>query len=1100
MIRGAQLRRFLAGLLALWGWAIVLCAGQALAQSVTDIPAVFTAVDLTGTGTPVAAQRQNLAIEVPGETEGAPRVVLELRARGPGPEYSWTIFNIRNASPTERKFVLVVDDQRFAASGLFSLRPFGGRPDGVVLSSGQDTLERAIAQSGVAATFRIRPMANVTFALEGGSPGQSVQIFAQTGYSAHETMLSFINGAVIAVSLLLAFGMLALYGIRSHGAFIAAALFATSCAGFMALESGYLVRLLPKLPVSGMPLDMLRAIVEAFMLFTLSLCVVAFNAIRQRGMLAAVSVVTIVLVTLGNMVYATVDPWKATLIARLGFAMMAFAGLLTGLIVRASGVGVVRQGFVLWAAIASWTVIAGFFALGSEARSTQHIILVGGLALVLVLMAFTLVSFAFTQGFLAKPLLTDSSRRSLALAGAEHFVWDWRPNDDRLDIGTDLAAALGYDTAGWLKSPAASFRAVLHPEDEPVYQSLLANRSLEPGRTHEIEVRLRDASGAYRWFALRVRALAGANRRVDRIIGTLTDITRTKVVEDRLITDAVHDPVTGLPSRAIFADRLAREIEKPLARPARVLLVALERFKTLNDGLGHDLGDQLLMIAGQRIADCLHGDETAARLTGSQFAVMHVETIDGRDAMQLADDIRRSIAAPVPLGERSVFLSAVIGMSRASSEGHSADDLQAQAASALHEAQKQGKAGVREFEEGLEDERSARVDLEQELRRAISEGEIEVMYQPIVSLETREVAGLEALTRWNHPTQGRLPPAKFLNLAEQAGLMPDITAVVMAESLRQMGIWQRVLTRERPVYMAINLSAEELNDFAFVDHLRSLIAREGVRPNTVKIEITESVAMRYPDRARQFLQRLQALGVGVACDDFGTGFSSLASLRDLPFDTLKIDRSFLVAEAMEGRGGVILDTVVALAHGLGMLVVAEGIENEAQASRLLALGCDLGQGYHFAEPLPPREVEALLTVLPRVHAPLPDEMAQDGRSANFQPPGPVPGYAPLAPRPQRLEQEMFEPPSTDEGMFEDTDADAFDEFSAPEEMLQDDFGDEPEDEPEELPSIFAMPPSQPSSRSTERREGTAPPKPRTRVKPKPKKKIRSGGKPKKKRR
>ncbi len=1084
MIRGALTVRILLGLVAPYLALLCLALAQpVLAQEVIEIPANFSSVDLTGRSTPIAAQRQNLAIEVPGDTEGS-RVVLELRARGPGPDYTWSIFNIRNSSPSERKLVLVVDDQRFAASGLFKLKSFAERPYGVVLSSGQDTLERTLAQSGVAATFRIKPMASVTLALEGGSPGQSVQILTQQDFTAREAMLSFINGGVIAIALLLAFAMLALYGIRAHAAFVAGSLFALAAAGFMALESGQLVKLLPRLPIAGMPLDMLRAVIESLFLLALASCLVAFSALRQRGILAALSVVAILAVAAANVGYATVDPLKATVSARFGFALLSLFGLLLGFLVRKSDYGTVRQSLLLWAALASWAVVAGVFAAHSTSNSTQHIALMVGLALVLALMSFTLVSFAFSQGFLAKPLLTDSSRRSLALAGAEHFVWDWQPYADRLDISTDLAVALGYDTASWQKASAIAFRSIMHPDDVPIYQTLLDEREIEAGGFHELELRLKEASGNYRWFALRVRALPGPNRRTARCIGTLTDITRNKVTEDRLITDAVHDPVTGLPSRAIFADRLSREIEKPLAVPVRVLLIALERFKTLNDGLGHDLGDQLLMVAGQRIADCLIGDETAARITGSQFAVMHLETIDNRHALQLAEDIRRAVSAPVPLGERNVYLSAVIGISRASADGFSAEDLQAQAAAALHDAQKEGKAGVRVYEEGLQDERSARVDLEQELRHAIDNGEIEVLYQPIVSLELRQVVGLEALTRWRHPVQGLLPPSKFLGLAEQAGLMPVLTMAVMSAALRQMGIWQRVLTRERPIYVAINLSADELNELAFVDRLRALIVREGVRANTVKIEITESMAMRYPDRARQFLQRLQALGVGVACDDFGTGFSSLASLRDLPFDTLKIDRSFLVAEAMEGRGGVILDTVVTLAHGLGMLVVAEGIENEAQASRLLALGCDLGQGYHFSEPLEPRQVEKLLVVLPRTHAPLPHEFRTADYSGEEEDPyaqSPQAGSAPMAPRSQRaVEEELFEQLPPDETMFE---AEA---------------EPEPESEPEELPSIFGMPTPRPATRTPPRTTAkAAKTKPATKAKlkkkPPPRKKPRKSG-------
>jgi len=1044
MIRGASTLRQWTGVLAVC-LCVFVCAcfvsvSHAGAQQVIDIPATFTERDLTGAGAPIAAQRQNLAIEVPGDLEGT-RTVLELRGRGAGPTYNWTVFSIRNAAPTERKFVLVVDEQRFAASGVLDPLPFGVWPANIALSSGRETLERAASQTGVTATFVVKPMANVTFALEGGSPGQSVQLMTPQAFANHESWLSFANGAAIAIAILLACGLFGLYGIRSHSAFVAAGVFSLVSAGFMALDSGYLVRLLPRLPIAGMPFDMLRALTEGLMTLALVLCVVSFNAIRQRGVVAALAVTVMILVAVGNLGFGLFDPIRATVAARLGFALLAVAGLVMAFLARTSGTGIGKYNLLSWFAILGWTVMATIFATSATANSMQHVALLFGLALVLSLITFMLASFALSQGYLTRNLMTDSSRRSLALAGAEHFVWDWRPFDDVLDISPDLAENLGYDKATWMKAPQASLRAVLHPDDEPLYQALLANRTLEPGRFHEIELRLREAMGEYRWFALRVRPLPGANRRADRVIGTLTDITRNKVVEDRLITDAVHDPVTGLPSRVVFADRLAREIEKPLAQPVRVLLVALERFKTLNEGLGHDLGDQLLLIAGRRIADCLSDDDAAARLTGSQFAVMHVEKIDGRDAMTLAEDIRRAIAQPVTLGERNIFLSAAIGISRPSTDGYNAETLQAQAASALHESQKQGKASIREFEAGIEDERPARLDLEHDLRRALDTGEIEVLYQPIVSLESREVAGLEALVRWNHPGKGQLLPAKFLSLAEQAGLMPEITAKVMADSLRQMGIWQRTLTRERPVYVAINLSAEELTDLGFVDRLRAAIAREGVRPNTVKVEITESVAVRYPERARVFLQRLQALGVGVACDDFGTGFSSLSSLRDLPFDTLKIDRSFLVAEAMEGRGGVILDTVVSLAHGLGMLVVAEGIETEAQASRLLAMGCDLGQGFHFSEALRARDVEALLSVLPRVHATF--RNGYDGEEND-----PVPGHARLAPRPARAEEELFEAPVPDDTMFEgssDDDADTFEE------------ADDPEVEPEELPSIFALP-------------------------------------------
>jgi diguanylate cyclase (GGDEF)-like protein len=1009
---------------------LLLLHVSARAQTIIDLPIRFSTIDLAGTGIPQSAQRANVSLVVPGDTPGT-KVRFELAGVGPGPTWNWMIYTIRNASPQQRNLVIQVGDQRFSASGILWPKHFWRIPDGIALSASQESLSRVPSQTGVALAFKMKPLSTLTIAVEGNNLAHAVAIHEPAAFLARESALTFLRGGVLAVSLLMCFGMLALFGIRPHTALLAGGFFAGAACVFMSLEGGYLVTLLPYLNVTELPFDTLRALVESTLVFALAVCLVSFNALLQRGSGAMLGVFALLALLAGNIGFAAINPIVTTTLARLGFASLAAFGLVLGFTLRNAGEGVVRQGYLAWGAIASWTIMAAFFAAARSASHLHHMALLLGLALVLAVMTFTLVSFAFSQGFLAKPLLTDSSRRSLALAGAEHYVWDWQPQTDRLDVGPELAATLGYAPKSWQASPSAAFRAVLHPEDEPVYRALLDPHNLQSGRFLEMDMRLKEATGDYRWFALRARALHGDTRRAVRCIGTLTDITRTKGVEDKLMTDAVHDPVTGLPSRVIFQDRLQREVEQTLARPVRVMLIAIERFKTLNDGLGHDLGDQLLLVAGRRISDLLLPDETASRISGSQFAVMFVEAIDGRNATTLAEDIRKSISAPVQLGERNVYLSVSIGLSRASSEGFGVDALQEQAAAALHNAQQEDKAGISVYEEGLRDDRSAHLDLEDELRRAIDNNEIEVLYQPIVSLESHAIAGMEALARWRHPEKGLLPPAKFIGLAEHAGLLPAITAIVMGEAIRQMGIWQRVLTRERPIFVAINLSADELNDLSFIDRLRSLIAREGVRPNTIKIEITESVAMRYPDRARQFVQRLQALGVGVACDDFGTGFSSLASLRDLPFDTLKIDRSFLVAEAMEGRGGVIIDTVVNLAHGLGMLVVAEGIETEAQSSRLLAVGCDLGQGYHFSPPLPSRELEKLLVVLPQT-APIGSaEFPAEPYLEYEQPVAPQVGAAPRAPQSQlQFEHEVFEPPPVDDTMFE------------------------PEPEPEELPSIF----------------------------------------------
>ena len=320
--------------------------------------------------------------------------------------------------------------------------------------------------------------------------------------------------------------------------------------------------------------------------------------------------------------------------------------------------------------------------------------------------------------------------------------------------------------------------------------------------------------------------------------------------------------------------------------------------------------------------------------------------------------------------------------------------LQQQAETALHEAQQQGPRTSVTFHDDIEDMRADDVALEAELRRAIDRRELEVQYQPIVHLLSREVAGFEALARWRHPVRGLLAPSEFIGLAEQAGLIREVGDIVLAEAIRQMGIWQRVLTRNRPVFMAINVSADQLSDTGFQDRVNMLVAREGVLPYAIKIEITESVVMRFPERAQQLIHRLRSLGMGVACDDFGTGYSNLASLRELPFDTLKMDRSFLSGDGLQGRGGVILQSVVNMAHSLGMQVVAEGIETEEQAQHLLLLGCELGQGYALGHPMTAREIHGLLAVLP-VMVPVTPKPSVPALT-------PPIGSAPMAPRPSSL--------------------------------------------------------------------------------------------------
>lgn len=948
--------------------AVLLCLGVAAARAdeLVNVPDATSVIDLSVHGTRVAAQRRNLQLEVPGETDST-RAVLELRGEGLGPEFNWTIFTIRNAGAEKRAFVIAVDTQRLAASGLARLQPFGSQLTSVQWLS--DTVEHTDQSSSTSDAFRFEllPAQSITVALEGRAVLNGVRLYDVPSFAQREASLAFLRGAVLAVAFVLALSILSLYGIRANRVFLVGGFFAFSALLFIALESGYLDKLAVAQGPNSFGLQHVRALVESLLALGVGMLFWGLTSLYRRSWRAELPYLLLVLALIGLVVFGLFNPDYATRVVRWAIASLVTAGFVAALVARRRGGEVMDNALLFWSALLLWVFLSIVAVTGDSQSPIWHSIVLAGLTAVLSILAFVSLRLAFAQGFLSKPYLQDSTRRSLALTGAQHYLWDWQPQDGVLDVGVELARNLGHATDRLTATGAARwFAALVHPADELAYRSCLDLRTQLAGSFIEQELRLRDAQGDYHWFSLRARALPGAAGVPARLIGTLTDITRNKQTEDKLIKEAIHDPVTGLPSRALFIDRLEQDVAKPLALPRRILLVGIERFKILNEGLGPDLGDQLLLAAGRRIAECLRSDESVARMSGSRFAVMHVETIDGVDAEGLAADILAKLSQPITMLSQDIYLSASIGISLSSTSTASALVLQQQAETALHEAQGQGPRSIVTYHEDITDERADTVALETDLRRAIDRHEIEVQYQPIVDLVSRDVVGLEALARWRHPLRGLLPPSDFIGMAEQAGMISEIGDIVLAEAIRQMGIWQRVLTRNRAVYIAINVSADQLSDTGFIDRLNSLIAREGVVPQAVRIEITESVVMRFPERARQLVQRLRTLGIGVACDDFGTGFSNLASLRELAFDTLKMDRSFIVGDGLSGRGGIILQSVISMAHSLGMAVIAEGIEKNEQAEQLLQLGCQWGQGFALGQPMAARDIHSLLAVLPVV--------------------------------------------------------------------------------------------------------------------------------------
>jgi diguanylate cyclase (GGDEF)-like protein/PAS domain S-box-containing protein len=521
-----------------------------------------------------------------------------------------------------------------------------------------------------------------------------------------------------------------------------------------------------------------------------------------------------------------------------------------------------------------------------------------------------------------------------------------------LQVNPALCAMLGYDVEQLL---TMRYQDICHPDDvEP--PEFLA--SLTDGTTRRVskECRYRRSDGTSIW----VRAHVGAIE-VDGATAFFTaqveDITAQKDAEAQLIHQASHDSLTGLPNRQALAERMSAAIAAG-AQPA-LLFVDLDRFKLVNDTIGHPAGDDLLIAAAQRLRRAVREEDVVARLGGDEFVVLAASAPTLEGAVELAERLQEDMSAPFEVGGRSLFISASIGIAVPGGEVSSADDMLRAADLAMYRSKTAGRARAVVFDASMRRDAERRLGVEQDLRLVADAPEqLHVWFQPVVSLATGAVVAAEALVRWQHPERGMLLPGEFLPVAEEAGLMAPITRVVIAEALRHARRWRDL---GMPIMVGINLSARQLEEPGFERHLVDELALAALEPRDMCIEVTETVLLNSDGPAAKTVQQLRNRGVGVAIDDFGEGYSSLSYLRSYPVDTIKLDRGFVEAIDTNPRDAAIVGGIIQLAHTLGVVCVAEGVERPEQLQQLTAMGCDQAQGFLLFEPCPPERLLRQLT-------------------------------------------------------------------------------------------------------------------------------------------
>jgi PAS domain S-box-containing protein len=754
-------------------------------------------------------------------------------------------------------------------------------------------------------------------------------------YKGKINSFTLYNGIVIGVSGLLALFLTILFVVKGSIMFPAAAALAWAVLGYIGIDFGFWNKVFALSPGAE---QFWRASGEAILAATLIVFLFAYLNLGRWNVryshLAAGWLVFLALLV----AVAFLDPAIAAGIARLSLLAVAIVGF--GLVVYLATHNYDRAVLLIptWFLLTIWVLAAGFAVAGVLTNDLIAPALLGGLELIVMLIGFTVMQHAFA-GVGAEGIVNDVERRALALTGAGDIVWDWDVDRDLIYTSPEAEQHLGLKR-GTLETSAAGWLEILHPGDRDRFRMALDSMLEQRRGRIAQEFRLRSESGTYLWFMLRARPVVGSDGEVLRVVGTLADISETKIAQERVLHDAVHDNLTGLPNRELFLDRLESALKMAAGSgdPVHptVIIVDLDRFKQVNASAGMAVGDSILLTIARRLGRLLKPQDTLARIAGDQFGI-------------------------ILLSERD---PASIGLVLTDGQMTEREDVLKNAELAMYHAKQQGADRIEVFRPAMRSQRIDTFTMESDLRRALERDEVTLLYQPIIRLENRTIAGFEALLRWNHPRLGRIGPAEFIPLAEETGLIVDLGHFALERSAHQLAMWQRAMPpNAMPIFVSVNVSSRQLLRHDLIQDIKGVLSRNVLAPGTFKLEITESLVMENPELAAQMLARIRELGAGLSLDDFGTGYSSLAYLQRFPFDTIKIDQQFVRGSARGGARPVILRSIIALAHDLGMEVVAEGAETDSDAVELYQLGCHFAQGYIFGEPMTAEQARQLVAPL-----------------------------------------------------------------------------------------------------------------------------------------
>ncbi|WP_317992960.1 EAL domain-containing protein [Bartonella gliris] len=881
---------------------------------------------------------------------------IEVQAKSENFSGNWAVFSLANPTDEQIDRLIVAPHYRMARSSFLWPDLGSARIQSITPSEGFSLDRQANANSDI---FRItlNPGTVVTFVAELNSANlPQIYLWQPEAYKDSINSYTLYHGILLGISGLLALLLTVLFVVRGTGLFPATAAVAWAVLFYIGIDFNFLNKFfavtLTTQPIWRAGTEVALAATFFIFLFTY-LCLNRWHYHFSYGAIAW----TIALCGLGA--FAIYDPTRAAGIARLSFGLTTVIGIL---LISYFSIRSYDRAIML---IPTWLLIS-FWCFGAYACIAGHLdndiiqpALAGGLVLIVLLISFTVMQQTFSNDAFHEGIFSDLEQQVLAAKGAGNIIWDWNVERDRIVVHPDMTTLFGTGTQK-LNGPMRNWISALHYDDRERFQAVL-NIILKnkKGRIDQI-FRLSSGGGYYHWFSLRARPAMQKDGKITRVIGTIVNITNHKKAEERLLHDAIHDSLTGLPNQQIFFDRLQNYTSLAKAnikiRPT-VFMIDFDNFRQINSKLGIAVGDTVLLIIARRLSRLINFQDTLSRLSADRFAIILLSETEPQKIAAFADHLHKTISAPISLTEKKITLSASIGLVTWSESRSTAKDILNDSELAMIRAKQMGGNHIEPFRPNFRTLGIEHNTIVQDIHHAIKRNEIKILYHPILNLSDGHIIGFETIVEWHHPNYGNLNVSDFIKIVENEQIVMDLAQFIIDNAVIDLTTIQEKFLQQS-FFISINLPSAEMIHPRFISQLRSILLRYPLNKGSLMIEISEFVLRKNPEQSAHFLEQIKALGMNLALDNFGTGYSSLAYLVRYPFDMVKLDRSLISIDSLKKK--LVLKSIINIATDLNLQIIAEGVENEKEAIFLRQEGCKYVQSTLVTKPI---AIEELITLI-----------------------------------------------------------------------------------------------------------------------------------------